>query len=182
MDESEFKQVTGRLLEVDSVIKEIDPALREGAWELLRPYVSGDDPGPSGPPSGSKPRDQKPKQTRQTRSKPKNSGKVSLPPSDNEEDSLIQKFESMEDAENLSLTLAIFYKRYGRGPFELTLLKNLASSLSIEIPKRPDKTLQPRKANIRKQEDGWKITPAGEKWLQDTYGVTRGKQPLPEPK
>jgi hypothetical protein len=33
---------------------------------------------------------------------------------------------------------------------------------------------------LRKQTDGWKITPSGEAWLKTTYGVSRGKEPLPD--
>jgi hypothetical protein len=179
MDESEFKKVTERLREVNAVIAELDPSLREGAWELLQSYVSVDSS--SGKPSAARATKSKAKATpRKTQKKPEGADpeKSPISPPDEDEDKLVEDFESSEDAENLSLAIAVFYKRYGRGPFSLGLVKEIASSLGLEIPKRPDMTLKSRN-NIRKQEDGWKIMPAGEKWLQDTYGVKRGKQPLP---
>jgi hypothetical protein len=181
MDEDEFKQVTQRLLDVDAVIKEVDPSLRDGAWEILRKYVAQEDPKDG---SSTATQDKKRKRASGTgqRTKPKREGseKVSLPPSDATEDVLVEKFESLEDADNLSLAIAVVYKRYGRGPFKLSLIKSVASSLGLEIPKRPDMTLKSRKGNLRKQEDGWKIMPGGEKWLQETYGVERGKQTAPD--
>lgn len=165
MDETTFKALTARLKQASKVIETLDPVLRDDAWKVLRPYVGGDEAPPN-----------------------KAGGKYAgaaadegvPPPSDSSEDVLIEQFESEKEADNLYLALAILYKRHGKGPFSLDVIRSVGKSLHLPIPDRPDTTLRntTRKV-VRKQEGGYKVLPGGEKWLKETYGVAKGKQPLP---
>lgn len=178
MDESEFKQLSERFKKANSVITKLDPVLREDAWQIMRPYVDvGGSPG-SGT-DGVK--TSKPKKDRPAK-RPKEEQAETQPPlpPDPDEEELIDRFESNKDSVNLYLVLAIFYKRHGRGPISTRFLKGLAKALGLDIPKRPDKTFGSKTSVVRKLEDGWKVTPNGETWLQETYGVHRGKGPLPD--
>ena len=105
------------------------------------------------------------------------------PPSDATEEDLIDRFETDKDHENLFLATAITFKRHGRGPFGMKVIKEVAEKYKLSIPKRPDVTFgnSPRDGAevARKQADGWRITTTGAKWLKKTYGVTPGKDALP---
>ncbi len=176
MDEAEFKEAAKRLEQVNAVVSRLDPAMRDEAWTILRGYVSGQTHEANPPDGKGPPKKGSPKASKKAPKKPP----PSSPPPDSSEEELIERFESDVDAENLSLVLAIFYRRHGRGPVTTATLKMLAAGLDIDVPDRPDMTLKRRKAHIRKQGDGWKITPGGESWLKETYGVKRGKAPLSE--
>lgn len=176
MDESEFKQISQRLKEANAVVAKLDPALRPDAWAILRSYVSGSTLA-DGASDGEKSHRGGAKRTGKGKAKSPSSPRP-LPP-DSSEEELIENFESNKDSDNLYLALAIFYKRHGRGPVPTTLLKSLAKSLGLDIPNRPDMTFGSKKTVVRKMGDGWKIMPGGEKWLKETFGVSRGKDPLP---
>jgi hypothetical protein len=162
MDDKTFKELADRLKKASAVVEKLDPVIREDAWSILRPFVG---PNASNAVPNSAPDEDK--------------GPSPLP-SDASEDALIEEFESEKEAENLYLTLAILYKRHGKGPFSLDLIRSVGKSLHLPLPTRPDTTLRnsTRKV-VRKQEGGYKIQPGGETWLKKTYGVTKGKQPIP---
>lgn len=163
MDEKTFKTVTSRLKQASDVIEMLDPVIREDAWQILRPFVGGD--------GGD---------TAVSRKEPGEADKENPPPSDTSEDVLIEKFESEKEADNLWLTFAILYKRHGKGPFSLDQIRELAKSLHLPLPGRPDTTIRNSSRKVvRKQEGGYKILPGGEKWLKESYGVKKGKEPLP---
>ncbi len=162
MDEKTFKELAGRLKKASVVIEKLDPVIREDAWKMLRPFVR-----PDAKDSGS------------IRSENGGAGGEGPPPPDSSEDDLIEKFESEKEAENLYLTLAILYKRHGKGPFSLDVIRAAGTSLNLSLPERPDTTLRnsTRKV-VRKQGNGYKVQPGGEKWLKEKYGVAKGKQPI----
>jgi len=179
MDEDEFQQLAERLEKANSVISKLDPALREDAWRAMRPYVDGDRASTSSGSGEGKP--SKPKKSRNPKPEKQQQEEAQPPlPPDADEDELIDRFESDKDSDNLYLVLAVFYNRHGRGPISTSFLKGLAKALGLDIPKRPDKTFGSKTSVVRKLEDGWKVTPSGETWLQETYGVRRGKDPLPD--
>lgn len=163
MDEAAFKKLADRLKKASTVVEKLDPVIREDAWRILRPFVEPDE-GSGGAASSKEPRGE--------------NGADPLP-SNASEDALIEQYESEKEAENLYLTLAILYKRHGKGPFSLEMIRAVGKSLHLSLPDRPDTTLRnsTRKV-VRKQEGGYKIQPGGEKWLKATYGVTKGKQPV----
>lgn len=167
MDEERYKGTVDRLNEVNGVISKLDESIRADAWSILRPYVTGDEDVSRTP--GSKGKDVKDEST--------------PPPPDSTEEELIDKFESEKDHENLFLATGITFKRHGRGPFAMKVIKDVADQHKLSIPKRPDVTFgnSPRDGAevARKQADGWRITTTGAKWFKKTYGVQPGKDPLP---
>lgn len=178
MNETDFKETAQRLKEVNSVIAELDPVLREDAWGILRSYISSA-PQPNGPKRKPTPKPAGNNRRKRAQSSGGAASKAPVfPPPSSSEEKMIEEFESDKDPENLSLALAILYGRYGRGPFSTPMIKAFAATLKLDIPKRPDKTLRSRKT-LRQQDGGWKIMPGGETWLKETYKVQRGKDILP---
>jgi hypothetical protein len=114
MDEAEFNELAARLAKVNDVIKQLDPALRDSAFALFEPYVTAT------------PVVEDDKVEDRSDGKPK--------PASIDEDTLIEKFESDTDHENALLALAIWYSRYGKGPFKMPKLKALATELGLTLP------------------------------------------------
>lgn len=165
MDQDAFADTVKRLHEADEVIKKLDPAIRAEAFGILKPYVTA---GALTDDEDTFEEDEKPK-----RKKP--AGQLDL-------DALVEEHESDKDHENALLALAVYYARHGKGPFEMSALKDIADELKLTIPNRTDTFFKGHKRNgrevLRKQTDGWKIMPSGETWLKETYGVTKGKTPV----
>lgn len=170
MDEQEYNQTVERLNEVNKVIEGLDASIRADAFKLLKPYVAAGavtDDEDDTEEEGETPKKQTAKRSA--------GGSVDF-------DELIETHESDTDYENALLALAIVYARHGKGPYALSLIKGAADEFNLTIPARLDMTFKTLKRDekevLRKQADGWKVTPSGETWLKATYGVTRGKQPV----
>jgi len=167
VDESQYQRAVERLTKVNDVIAKLEPAIQSEAFSILKPWVvaeGGDGEAEAGTGGGGETEHPKPR-----------GGPVDY-------DVLIEKHESDKDYENATLALAIVYDRHGRGPFDLQPINAVAKEFNLTIPKRLDKFLNGAKRDgnevLRKQAEGWKVTPSGEKWLKGKYGVTRGKKPL----
>lgn len=185
MDESVFKERVARLREIDAVISRLDPALRADALEMLKPYVTGESvvvspPSPGTRRSSGRSRSSSPRPKATT---PKQAPLVASPAED--EDALLEQHLSDHDHENAMLALALFYKRHGRGPFSMSYVEAIARQHHLNMPKRLDKFFgrarrgEARVLVVRRQADGWKVTPSGETWIKATYGVAMGRDPLP---
>lgn len=169
MDEATFNETVERLKKVSGIIADLDEAIRADAFEILVPYVIGGEADDAEADEGEANASAKRRKAR--------SEKVDY-------DHLIEEYESDKDSENAKLSLAILFDRHGRGPFQMSHIKNIADEFNISVPVRLDMTFkgaakQDGKEVLRKQSDGWKVTPAGETWLKTTYGVAKGKKPLP---
>jgi hypothetical protein len=168
MDEAALNEIVGRLKKVNGIISKLDPAIRAEAFELLAPYVAGGEATEDEPAEGDG----------EGGAANRKRGVVI------DYDMLTEKFESDKDADNAMLSLAICLDRHGRGPFRMSQIKDVAQEFSLSVADRLDMTFKGAKRDgkdvLRKQSDGWKITPSGETWLKTTYGVTRGKKPLPD--
>jgi hypothetical protein len=168
MDQGKFAETVKRLEEVDAVIKKLDPAIRSDAFGLLKGYVAGGRISVDLPDDEDDELDEERTPKRQQRG-----GALDV-------DALVEEFETDKDVDNALLALAIYYGRHGRGPFKMTALKSIATELKLTVPDRLDMTFKAGakkdgKEVLRKQADGWKVTPSGETWLKTTYGVSRGK-------
>jgi hypothetical protein len=166
MDEQAFAAAVERLKELNKVISGLDPTIRADAFKLLQGYVGAD---------ASEAIDDEDEAESAEVKKSSSGSKVDF-------DKLIETHESDKDADNAVLALAITYARHGKGPFAMTVIKGVANEFNLTVPARPDMFFKGHKRQekeiLRKQADGWKITPSGETWLKETYGVGRGKQPL----
>ena len=168
MDEKTYEETVERLRKANAVIGELDPAIRTEAFAILRPYVAGSR-----------------RQQADAQVEDENEGNESEDDTGwSGYDELIEKHESDRDHENALLALSIYYDRHGRGPMELSQVKAVATEFNLDVPKRLDKFFDRAKRDegevLRQQSDGWKVTPSGEKWLQKTYGVSRGKRAASE--
>jgi hypothetical protein len=173
MDQQAFNQAVERLKAVNAVVQELDPVLRDQAVDLLKPYITGgsvethDDDD-----DGADAQDQKPKRTRER-------GGADL-----DLDDMHDKFASDKDYENAHLALAVYYARYGKGPLNLSRdLKPIGDELHVDLPGRLDRTFARLKFEgspvVRKGADGYKIMPAGERFLKGKFGVSKGRASNP---
>lgn len=163
MDEKTFNDLSKRIRAANKLIAELDPVLRDDAWAMVRPYVAGETSTDTGSSDLHSSNDQ---------TQPKTNAE--------DEDVLIEEHESDKESDNLYLVLAILFKRHGRGPFSMDLIKSTGKHLDLPLPNRPDTTFRNSTKKVaRKQEGGYKIQPGGETWLKDTYGVKKGKSPIP---
>jgi hypothetical protein len=174
MDEPTFKARVARLEEVNAVIAKVEEAIRAEAFDLLKPYISGD--AVEGEPDVSNTDGNGGSGSNGGSGRRRRSGGAF------DAEALVDDHESDNEADNVYLCLAIFYARHGRGPFTMPQLKTIAQEFGLAIPGRHDNTIRDAKrdgkAVVRKGADGWKITPGGETWLKETYKVTRGHGPL----
>ena len=191
MDSKDFKIRAARLGEVDQVIGKLDPAIRVEAFSLLKAYVTGGIERPGGDPTsqgnGPGTREKSPTRRTSARSATKQASRKPIAPAapGEGEDVLLEEHLSDLDHENAMLALAIFFKRHGRGPFDMAHVKAIGEQFSLNMPKRLDKFFEtakrgePKVLIARKQADGWMIMPGGAKWLKETYGVSLGRAVLP---
>jgi hypothetical protein len=169
MDETLFKETVERLKAVDAVIKDLDTALRPEAVKMLRPYITGHDvpieesDGGGGEEDGGA----KPKK------KPRGQSF--------DEEAFVDKHHTDNPPDNARTALAIYYAQFGRGPLKPNAdLKPIGDRTGLILPDRIDMTLKGVKHEggliLRKTGDGYRITPPGEKYLKETYDVTRGRE------
>jgi hypothetical protein len=171
MDESEYKTTVERLQAVDGVIKDLDPAVRAEAFAILKPYVTGtaadesdedEEDGDGGDESTPRPRKRTRKQT------------LDL-------DQMVEDYASDRPHENALLALAILYSRRGRQPFQLKEIKAIAEDeLNLDVPENMSMTFSGLKRKDalllrHNKSEGWKVTPSGGRWLEETYKVTKGR-------
>lgn len=192
MDADEFKLRVARLGQVSEAIGKLDPAIRAEAFALLKPYVTGDgeDPANATAPSrtGSSSRTESSPRKPPIKPATKRAKRKSITPAapTEGEDLLLEAHLSDLDYENAMLALAIFFKRHGRGPFDMAYVKAIGEQFALNMPKRLDKFFEtakrgePKVLIARKQADGWMIMPGGATWLKETYGVSMGRDVLPD--
>ncbi len=164
MDEGQYQETVKRLEAVNAVIKGLDPAVRDRALQILTPYVTGQPGGRGGGNSGGEGGDEE-------------GGLVT----DAAVDALLDAHKSDNASDNGLLIAAIFYSRYGKGPYEVKEFKRFGDQQDLLFPDQFHKTVGKRKTDegnaiFRKVSNGWQITVNGEKWLRDTYKVGRGNQ------
>ena len=163
MNEEAYKTRVKRLKEVNNVIKLLDPAIRERAFELLKQYITS---GTSG--DGASVEQQ-------------NTSHVEL--TDDAEE-FFSKFDHAKPADNAKLIAAYHYSQYGADGFSVDEMRRLADDVGLTVPDRLDMTfLDTRKdgKNLFKRAGRGKFKPTvhGEKYLKEAYKVKKGtKQKL----
>lgn len=175
MDKKTFDETAKRLKEANQVLAKLDPAIREDAWGVLKPYVTGR-PGaasPGGARGGGG-------------SGAGNGGGGSGGGGGEGPDirALLDEHATDDNpTENGLLVAAILYATYGDGPYEPKELTAIGEEHRLRMPILHNflpRTKREEKKVFRKTKGGWVITLDGAKWLQATYGVTRGTQEKPE--
>jgi hypothetical protein len=172
VNEDQYNQTVARLRTVNDVIKELDPALRAEALEILRPYISqagADDAADEG-------------EARETTTRAKRSNREAGEKLDIK--ALLDEHAGDVAAQNGFLIAAILYAQYGTGPYEVKELRRFADEHNLLFPEQFNNQVGKAKRDgqrvFRKVKDGWQITVHGEKWLRETYKVSRGTQAKPD--
>lgn len=166
MDKKTFEERVQKLREIDTVVKSLDPAIREASFRLLEPYVTG----------------------RTTIKPPPAQGeRKEEPPSEGEIDreTFFTKFECKKPSDNVFLIAAYDYSQFGTAGISSNEVRKLADEVGITVPRRPDATLAQAKRNGKSLFDRtgsgrYKPTVYGEKFFRETYEVSKGTKKKPD--
>jgi len=163
MDNSEFQQRVKRLKEVNDVIKDLDPAIKEGALPLLADYVIGR-------PIAPKVEQQSDDGSR--RSPGKGAGEF------------FARFPEGKPSDNAISIAAYVYSQYGAEPFKIDDIRETAKSVGLTIPSSLDMTFKQaqRRGKLLFQHTGrseFKPTVSGEIHFKETYQVPKGTKRRP---
>lgn len=86
------------------------------------------------------------------------------------------RFAHPKAADNVLLVAAWLYSQQGRTGITKADIDRVAASVGLTVPARPDNTMRQAKRRHRAMfthsSQGWKLTAAGEDYVQRTYGVT----------
>jgi hypothetical protein len=156
-----------KLLEINKVIAELDPAIRAAAYDRLAPlYFEGAQP----PAADGK----MPAATRHV-SQPRDE-------SDDKAD-FIAKFDHEKPSDNVLLITAWLFKEYGDVLFSTGEISKLAQDFGLTIPDSPYMTLvqaqKKGKTLFARSGKNWKFTVHAERYLKETYQVRKGTKPRP---
>lgn len=166
MDKKPIEETKKKLLEINAMISDLDPAIRSAAFDILVPLYFADA-------DESRPRQRADKSR-------KSSGAAE--PSDVLE-KFFEEFTSEKPDDNVHLIAAWLYSQFGVFPITRKDVEDLATSIGLTIPERPDKTMGTAKYNKKslyhKQNKGWQLTVHGEGYLKKTYNVKKGNKPRP---
>jgi len=172
MDEEAFEAATERLKEVDKVIKGLDPAIRESAFDVLKPYVgTGTLPGEVGSSGGG--------------NGGSGDGSGSGANSEGRSKRLLEENAGASPADNAVMCAAIWFDEYGKSPFTYEDIRGIANDLGVTISERLDNAINSAKRNGKKlfKAAGKKGTKAptthGELYFKEKYGVTQGSKTPP---
>jgi hypothetical protein len=172
LNEDQYKQTVERLRTVNGVIKQLDPALRAEAFEILRPYISQT--------RADEARDEGAAR-KTTRRRARRNGEAGQQLGI---DALLDEHAGDVAAQNGFLIAAIFYAQYGKGPYEVKEFRSFADEHRLLFPEQFNNQVGKAKRDgarvFRKVKDGWQITTHGEKWLGEIYSVSRGTQAKPD--
>jgi hypothetical protein len=165
MDSKTFADRVKRLQEINEVIETLDPAIRQEAFSLLKPYIGEEAPSSA---SGSTPAE-----TGATTA----AGDGDLDLTAAEE--FFTTHEGGKPSENAYLTAAYLYSQYGASPFSMDDVRTVANHAGLTLPDRVDVTLSGAKKNgkpLFKRAGRGKLQPNvhGETYLRTTYGISKG--------
>jgi hypothetical protein len=168
MESSAFQERVKRLKEVNEVIEQLDPAIREGALSLLAEYVTGEPHKGKGG-AGQELRDIEPHDQPDTVTS-----------------ELFAKHPDGKPSDNAVLIAAHLYSQYGAQPFRLDEMRTVADSVGVTIPTSLDMTLRQaqRDGKLLFQHTGrseFKPTVHGELYFKKTYQVPKGTKQRPAP-
>ena len=166
MDESSFKELSDKLVEIGKVIEKLPTEIREDAFRILQGYATG------------KPYVAAKSDTQTGQDFPSNDNSKF---SSQDQEGFFMSHDHEKPADNVKLITAYLYDNYGTETFTTDEIKEIASNVGITIPSRPDATLNQAtykgKGLFNKVGRGkYKITVNGESFLKTTYQVKKGTQ------
>lgn len=167
----EIEAVKASLFEINEFISKLEPEIRSAAFELLADAHFGDG-------FVSKIKGETDRNAKST-----NKNQDDTKANTDDLGAFISKFQHDKPADNVVLLAAWLYASYGVYPITAKEIKELGNSCGLITPGRSDNTMRQAKKSgkglFNKQGKGWKPTVSGELYFKDTYGVTKGKKPLP---
>lgn len=156
MNEDAYNKRVERIQSINDVIKDLEPEIRESAFDLLKDFAT--EPGSQS-------------QAMQNTSKSSSSAP--------DRERFFTSHTQDKPFKNVYLIAAWHYSLYGTEPITRPEIEQLAGDIGLTIPNRPDKTL--RTASKDKKSlfqtagtGGYKPTVHGESFLKEEYGVTKG--------
>lgn len=163
MDEATYKARLKRLQQVNKDIEKLDPAIREHAFKILQPYVTG--------------REGKAVEH-------KDAGDQDTIPTEDAE-AFFSRFDHEKPSDNALLVAAYHFGQYGSEAFSMEEVKQLATDVGITIPERVDMTfLQARHEGKKlfKRAGRGKFSPTvhGEAHLKKEYKLQKGRKKKPK--
>jgi hypothetical protein len=168
MDSKAYEEAVKRLGEVNGVITKLDPAIRQDAFSLLKPYIQ----------SGNIVASQLTSERGNGGSNgAEEDGAVDL----SETEQFFTTHEGGKPSENAYLSVAYLYSQYGAQPFSLDDVREVANQAGLTLPDRVDVTLAGAKKSgkpLFKRAGRGKLQPNvhGETYLRNTYGIAKGNK------
>ena len=166
MSDDQVKELKKKLLEINQIVSELDPAIRVQAFEILAPHYF---------------EERLPKKTivEKRAEKTEKVEKIST----EDEATFFSDFSHKKPSENIHLIVAWYFSQFGNFPITTKLLRQKASDVGLTIPERPDTTMRYAKKKgknlYRKQGNGYLPTVYGEANLKEIYKVSKGTKTLP---
>jgi hypothetical protein len=163
-----MKDTIGKLKEINAVIKDFDPTIKERAANILFNIAF---------PEGIENAEESPKSKQQ-----KSGAKDTKPnaPATSDPSVFFAKFENGAPKDNVNLISAWLYSQFGVYSISSKDMKEVASSVGLVIPTRPDNTMRQAKKNgkalYRQNGKGWEPTVSGELFFKEQYSVGKGNK------
>ena len=166
MSDDQVKELKKKLLEINQIVSELDPAIRVQAFEILAPHYF---------------EERLPKKTIVEKRAEKTEKVEKIPTED--QATFFSDFSHKKPFENVHLIVAWYFSQFGLFPITTELLRQKAQDVGLTIPERPDTTMRYAKKKgknlYRQQENGYLPTVYGEANLKEIYKVSKGTKTLP---
>lgn len=163
---SKKSPIVKQILELNSIIKSLDPSIRSQAFEVLQPIFLGEDSAALAAPDTGK------------KVPPKRGQDASS------QEEFFKQFDHKKPSDNVFLIAAWLYSQHGAISITSEMLKSTADATGLIVPGRPDMTFKSAqkkgKRLFTRQGTGYKPTVHGEAFLKETYRVKKGTLPLAE--
>lgn len=163
-----FHQTVERLKKVNSIIAELDEAIRAEAFAILRPYVEG--------------------KLSASQSEGDRGGPNAAEQTDTRNAEAFVRTQTIDKpAQAVAAIAAWWFSEYGSAPIKREDIEQIADEIGVTAPARSDNTLRAMKTDgkrvFRKAGRGTFVptTPHGELFFKDEYGVTKGRKTRPAP-
>jgi hypothetical protein len=165
MDSQRFNERVKKLQELNKVITQLDPAIREQAFALLKSYVTGSQVDEEVPDNGQNGADEVTQSSVDT----------------DDAAAFFSKHPDGKPSDNALVCAAYLYGQYGAAPFSAADLRAVGDSAGLTLPERLDMTLrQARRENKalfqKVGKDQFKPTVHGEQFLKSAYSVKKGSK------
>jgi len=168
MGKDSLDEVKSKLMEMNQVITQLDPAIRAAAFDVIVPYYFES----------------------RVAKKPKGSVKPKVDPEKKSNidttdlGAFIGNYEPEKPKDNVMLLVAWLYSQYGAYPIKVQQIKDLANECGMVIPARSDNTMRKAKDKGKnlfvQQGKGWKLTVSGELFMQSEYNIKKGNSSIPK--